>query len=34
MHHCMTYQMNTHVEIQDITGDALYVEEDTIMGIK
>ena len=23
MHHCMTYQMNTHVEIQDITGDAL-----------
>ena len=30
----MTYQMNAHVEIQNVTGDALHVEQDTIMGIK
>ena len=34
IHHCLTYQMNTHVEIQDVTRDALHVEQDTIIGIK
>ena len=34
IHHCMIYHINAHVEIQDVIGDALHVEQDTIMGIK
>ena len=34
IHHYMIYQINTHVEIQDVIGDVLHVEQDTIMGIK